>query len=56
MKRQTIIIVITPGKEPEAWGNLKKTCKNKGYCYNTLSKQKMPIKINDTLIYRVKFL
>lgn len=29
MKRQTII-VVTPGKEPETWGNLKKLYEAKG--------------------------
>lgn len=55
MKRQTIIILITPGKEPEAWGNLKKLCEAKGWKYNSLSKMKMPIQINDLMIYRVPF-
>ena len=55
MKRQTIIIQITPGKEPEAWGNLKKLCEAKGHKYNTLSKEKMPIELENCTIYRVPF-
>jgi hypothetical protein len=31
MKRQTIIVIITPGKEPETWGNFKKACEAKGW-------------------------
>jgi len=56
MNRQTIIIVITPGKEPEAWGNLKKLCIAKCWKYNTLSKIKeMPIQHEGYYIYRVSF-
>jgi len=56
MNRQTIIIVITPGKEPEAWGNLKKLCIAKCWKYNTLSKIKeMPIQHEGYYIYRVPF-
>jgi hypothetical protein len=55
MKRQSIIILITPGKEPEAWGNFKKLCEAKGYKYNTLSKEKMPIEFDGCIIYRVPF-
>ena len=46
MKRQTIIVIITPGKEPETWGNFKKACEAKGWQYNTLSKRKMPIEFD----------
>ena len=56
MKRQTIIVIITPGKEPETWGNFKKACEAKGWQYNTLSKRKMPIKFDGVIIYRVPFL
>lgn len=56
MKRQTIIVIITPDKEPEAWGNFKKACEAKGWHYNTLSKRKMPIKFDGVIIYRVPFL
>ena len=56
MKRKTIIVIITPGKEPETWGNLKKACEAKGWNYNTLSKRKMPIEFEDSTIYRLPFL
>lgn len=56
MKRQTIIVIITPGKEPETWGNFKKACEAKGWQYNTLSKRKMPIEFDGITIYRVPFL
>jgi hypothetical protein len=62
MNRQTIIILIAKGKEPEAWGNLKKLCEAKGWKYNTISKMKMPIEIDGSTIikenvsiYRVPF-
>lgn len=56
MQRKTIIILIAPGKKPEAWGNFKKACEAKGWKYNTLSKRKMPIEFNGSTIYRVPFL
>lgn len=56
MNRQTIIVIITPGKEPETCGNFKKACESKGWSYNTLSKRKMPIEFEGSTIYRVPFL
>ena len=56
MKRQTIIVIITPGQQPETWGNFKKACESKGWHYNTLSKRKMPIDFEGVTIYRVPFL
>lgn len=56
MKRQTIIIIITPGQHPEPWGNFKKACEAKGWPYNTLSKRKMPIEYKGSTIYREPFL
>jgi hypothetical protein len=55
MNRQTVIILIEKDKAPECWGNLKKLCEAKGYKYNTLSKEKMPIKLENCIIYRVQF-
>lgn len=37
------IIIVTPG--PEAWGNFKKLCEAKGWCYQTLSNQKKVPKV-----------
>lgn len=54
-KRQSIIIVIAPCKEPEAWGNLKKLCDAKGWKYKTLSKRTWPIEVGLCMIYRVPF-
>lgn len=56
MKRQTIIVIITPGEEPETWGNFKKACEAKGWNYNTLSKKKMPFEHKGCIIYREPFL
>lgn len=55
MKRQTVIVIITPEKT-ECWGNLKKACIAYGWAYNTLSKRKLPIKYEDYRIERVPFL
>jgi len=56
MKRQTIIVIITPGKEPETWGNLKKACEAKGWKYNTLSRLRPPFEYRGHRIYRVPFM
>ena len=57
MKRQTIIIVITPTLQTiECWGNLKKACIAHGWAYNTLSKRKLPIEYEGYRIERVPFL
>jgi hypothetical protein len=54
MKRQTIIVIITPEKI-ECWGNLKKACNAHNWHYNTLSKRKLPIDYEDCKIHRVPF-
>jgi hypothetical protein len=56
MKRQTIIVIIASGKEPETWGNLKKACKAKNWPYNTLSKKQLPLEYDGCMIYRTAFL
>jgi len=55
MKRQTIIVIITP-TSIECWGNLKKACIVHGWAYNTLSKRKLPIEYEGYRIERVPFL
>lgn len=55
MKRQTIIVIITPTKT-ECWGNFKKACIAHNWAYNTLSKRKMPIEYEGYRIERVPFL
>jgi hypothetical protein len=55
MNRKNVIIFIEKDKAPECLGNLKKLCEAKGYKYNTMSKQKMPIKLGNCTIYRVPF-
>jgi hypothetical protein len=55
MDRQTIIIILSPGKDPEAWGNLKKACIAKGLSYNSISKKALPFEIQGLTIYRVPF-
>ena len=57
MKRQTIIVIITPTLQTiECWGNFKKACIAHGWAYNTLSKRKLPIEFDGATIYRVPFL
>jgi hypothetical protein len=56
MKRQNIIVVITPALTIECFGNFKKACIAHGWVYNTLVKQKMPIKHEGYRIERVPFL
>ena len=61
MQRQSIIILLKitgPGDEvteTEAWGNLKKACKNHGWNYSTMSKKKLPQEKDEWLIQRVPF-
>jgi uncharacterized membrane protein len=55
MKRQTIIVIITPAKT-ECWGNLKKACIAHNWAYNTLSKRQLPIEYDGCKIERVPFL
>ena len=56
MKRQNIIVVITPALTIECWGNFKKACVFHGWAYNTLVKRKMPIEHKGYRIERVQFL
>lgn len=59
MKRQTIIVIITPGKEPETWGNFKKLCEAKGFDilpYHSLKSKPFPIIHKDWIIHKVPFL
>lgn len=59
MKRETIIIQVTPTVEP--WGNFKKWCLAKGFNPQTLANKKQvpkvgqPVKIGEYLIYREDF-
>jgi hypothetical protein len=55
MKRQTVIVIITPDKT-ECWGNLKKACIAHNWAYNTLSKRQLPIEYDGCKIERVPFL
>ena len=55
MKRQTVIVIITPVKT-ECWGNLKKACEAKGSKYNTLSRLRPPFEYRGHRIYRVPFM
>lgn|SRR5512133_81090 len=58
MTRQNIIIIITPGSPPEAWGNLHSAAKAHGWVYNTLVKKKIPaegLEWDGSVIYRVPF-
>jgi len=54
MKRQTIIVIITPVKT-ECWGNFKKACIAHNWAYNTLSKRQLPIEYDGCKIERVPF-
>ena len=57
MKRQTVIVIITPTLQNiECWGNLKKACIAHRWSYNTLSKRKLPTEYEGYRIERVPFL
>jgi len=55
MKRQTVIVIITPDLQVECWGNLKKACIDKGWSYNSMSRKKLPVEYRESKIYRVPF-
>jgi hypothetical protein len=56
MKRQNVIILIYPDKEPICRGNFKKICEEFGFPYHSLKMKDFPIFLNDATIYRVPFL
>ena len=55
MKRQSIIILIKPDKEPIARGNFKKLCDEFDLPYHSLKMMKFPIIYKDSVIYKVEF-
>jgi hypothetical protein len=55
MKRQNVIILICPDKEPICRGNFKKLCEEFGFPYHSLKALKFPIILSDCIVYRVPF-
>lgn len=56
MKRQNVIIMIYPDKEPICRGNFKKLCEEFQLPYHSLKMKDFPIVLNEATIYRVPFL
>ncbi len=56
MKRQNIIVVISPNDQVETFGNFKKMCKIKGFPYHSLKTKDFPFIYQDVRIYRTPFL
>ena len=52
MKRQSIIILIQPDKEPIAMGNFKKLCDEFNFPYHSLKMLKFPITYKDLIIQK----
>ena len=55
MKRQSIIILIQPDKEPIARGDFKKLCDEFNFPYHSLKMLKFPITYKDLIIHKVEF-
>lgn len=56
MKRQNVIVLIVPDKEPIVRGNFKKLCEEFEFPYHSLKMKKFPIEFETYIIYRVPFL
>jgi hypothetical protein len=55
MQNKTVIILLSPGKEPICRGNFKKLCLEFHLPYHYLKKMKLPIEYKGHKIYRVPF-
>jgi len=55
MKRQNVIIMQLPGKDPICRGNFKKLCMEFELPYHTLKGKSFPIQHGEATIYRVPF-
>lgn len=54
MQRQSIIVLIS-GSQLEAWGSLKKACKNHKWSVHTLYRKKLPLYYKGWYISKVPF-
>ena len=55
MKRKTVIVILTPNKDPLVRGNFKKTCEELELPYHSLKSKKFPIIHGNYTFYRVPF-